>query len=259
MKLRGKAAIVTGASRGLGREISLSLAEAGASICLVARDEAELAKVAKLATSAGAQGVLTIVADLSSVDEPARVVAETVEAFGSLDILVNNAGNTKRGDFLTLTDEDHLSGFALKYHATVRFCRSAWPHLVASQGSIVNISGIGAHTPEAEFTVGGPVNSAIINFSKALSKAAVSGFPRVNTICPGPILTDRLNARVAKIAEQERVTQPVAQEILRKQLGVDRFGEAKDIADAVLYLCLDSAKYVQGSVLTVDGGATPGI
>src|SRR3546814_13973081 len=109
-------------------------------------------------------------ADLSVAAEPERVVRAAVDRFGRLDILVNNAGATKRGDFLALTDADHLDGFALKYHATVRFCRAAWPHLVAAGGAVVNISGIGAQTPDAEFTIGGPVNSALLNFTKALAQ-----------------------------------------------------------------------------------------
>src|SRR5690606_24877835 len=145
--------IVTGASRGLGRAIALRLAAQGVIPVLVARSGARLEGVAAEALERGAPDAVAIAADLAEAGEPERVVQAAITRFGRIDILVNNAGATKRGDFLDLSDGDHLSGFALKYHATVRFCRSAWPHLARASGVIVNIAGVGAQTPDAEFTI----------------------------------------------------------------------------------------------------------
>lgn len=250
-------AIITGASRGLGRAIALDLAAAGYGVALTARDAAALEAVAQDCTKAGAPVALTYPADLSQPGEPARVVDEVMKQTGRIDALVNNAGDTQRGDFLTLTDEQHLSGFALKYHATVRFCRAAWPHLEASKGAVVNISGIGALTPEPEFTIGGPVNSAMINFSKAASKRP--GAPRVNVVCPGHIETDRLSRRIDVYAEKHGLSREAAAEEMRAELGIAQFGQPGDISAMVRYLCSDQARYITGAVFTVDGGATPGI
>ncbi len=254
-----KTAIVTGASKGLGRAIAIELGRAGMAVLVAARTAEALETVAGDAKAAGAPDALAFPADLTEQDAPARAVARAVEAWGRLDVLVNNAGDTKRGDFLTLADEDHLSGFALKYHATVRFCRAAWPHLVDSAGSIVNISGIGAHTPARDFTIGGPVNSALINFSKALSKRAEGGKPRVNVVCPGAIETERLTKRIKAHAAETGLDLDAAREAMRIKAGVERYGRPQDIADMVRFLCSDAASYVHGTVVTVDGGATPGI
>ena len=256
-----RAAIVTGASRGIGKAVALALAAEGVAVALAARSADALEQAAAECRAAGAPEALVVASDLSRSDEPARVVAAAVERFGRLDILVNNAGATKRGDFLEVADEDHLSGFALKYHATVRFCRAAWPHLAhgggGAGGVIVNIAGIAAQTPDPEFTVGGPVNAAILNFTKALSKRTDGGV-RVNALCPGHIVTDRLQSRIDAHAAAHRLGPAEAREALREHYGIQRFGEAQDIAAMVVFLCSGRAAYVHGTTVTVDGGATPG-
>ena len=264
MATEGRAAIVTGASRGIGRAIGLALAAEGVAVALAARGADALERTAEECRAAGAPDALAVPSDLSQADEPARVVAAAVDRFGRLDILVNNAGATKRGDFLELADEDHLSGFALKYHATVRFCRAAWPHLVRAGGAavgggvIVNIAGIAAQTPDPEFTVGGPVNAAILNFTKALSKRTDGGV-RVNALCPGHIVTDRLQSRIDAHAAAHGLERAEAREALRQSYGIQRFGEPQDIAAMVAFLCSEQAAYVHGTTVTVDGGATPGV
>lgn len=254
-----KTAIVTGASKGLGRAIAVELGRSGYAVVLVARDREGLEETAKAASAAGAPKTLCITADLSKPDEPAFVVGEAMKQFGNIDVLVNNAGATKRGDFLSLSEEDFISGFALKFHATVRFCREAWAPLAASKGSIINISGIGAHTPEPDFTIGGSVNSALINFTKAIAKRASADGIRVNTLCPGHIVTDRLEARIKVLAKDKGVSFEEAREIMRAAQHIDRYGTPEEIAGVVAFLCSDKASYIHGTVMTVDGGATPGI
>lgn len=257
--LGAKVALITGASRGLGKAIALRFAAAGYRIALTARNESDLEQVAKDAEIVGAPECLSLPADLSTPTAPGRVVEATVARFGRCDVLVNNAGDTLRGDFLELADEDHLSGFALKYHGTVRFCRSAWPHLESSNGVIINIAGVGAQTPDPSFTIGGPVNAAIINFSKALAKRARTSRPRINVVCPGHIVTERLHQRITKLADHEGLSFEDAREKLRESLGIARFGEPDDIARTVLFLASNESSYVHGTTVVVDGGATPGI
>ncbi|WP_413204590.1 SDR family oxidoreductase [Rhodospirillum sp. A1_3_36] len=254
-----RVAIVTGASRGIGRAIVLALAAEGMALSLAARDAEALEAVKTEALAKGAPEVLCFPGDLTETEVPAQIVSETVSILGGLDVLINNAGATKRGDFLELSDTDHLDGFALKYHAAVRFCRAAWPHLTHDRGVILMISGIGAHTPRADFTVGGPVNSAMINFAKALAHKAGGGAPRVNVVCPGHVVTDRLAFRVQAHAEATGLSLDDAREALREAAGIARYGTPEDIAAMVAFLCSDAASYVHGAVLNVDGGATPGL
>ena len=141
----GKAAIVTGSSKGIGRAIAVRLARDGASVVLTARDQALLDQaVGEIRAEGGKAAAIAL--DLRMPDAPAALVKFAVKGFGRLDIVVANAGATKRGDFLELTDEDWMDGFALKFFGHVRLTRAAWPHLKASSGSLLNISGAGGRT-----------------------------------------------------------------------------------------------------------------
>jgi NAD(P)-dependent dehydrogenase (short-subunit alcohol dehydrogenase family) len=195
-------------------------------------------------------------ADLRDQETPAAVVAAAVERFGQLDLLVNNAGATKRGDFLALPDSDWSDGFALKFFGAMRCCRAAWPHLRASRGSIVNIVGVGGRTGSAEFTIGGSVNAALLNLTKALADRGVQDGVRVNAINPGSIATDRLQVRIQNFASQHGLDSSAAIQELARAQKVARFGQPSEIASAVAFLASVQAQYCQGAILDIDGGQT---
>ena len=121
------------------------------------------------------------------------------------------------------------------------------------------MAGVAAQTPDAGFTIGGPVNSALLNFTKALACRAQAEGIRVNALCPGHIVTDRLQTRIDAHAAQHRMTAAEARGALRVSYGIHRFGEVGDIAAMVAFLCSDRASYVHGATIVVDGGATPGL
>lgn len=256
----GKVAVVTGASRGIGREIALEMARQGAHVVLAARTADALQEVAREIEAMGkGQQALAIPADLSEPDTPARIVGEAVRRFGRMDFLVNNAGGTKRGPFLEMAEQDIQDGFGLKYHGTRRFCKEAWPHLKAVEGCIVNIAGAAAFTPVAEFTAGGPVNSALINLSKAIAEQGIRDGVRINVICPGDVETGRLAGRIDRFAADRGLGREEAAREMLKAKGIRRFGQPQDIAAMTVFLCAPQASYVHGAVITVDGGATRGI
>ncbi len=257
--LAGKSAIVTGASRGIGAAIALALAGHGARVMLTARDHDLLMRQAdEIDRQTGVRPAF-LAGDLRLAETCQRVVTGAVDQFGGLDILVNNAGATRRGPFLEMADEDYLDGFALKFHAAVRLCRLSWEHLKRRNGSLVNISGIAARTPGPDFTVGGPVNAAVVNFTKAIAEQGLRDGVRVNAINPGHIATDRLQTRIQRIAAEHGASLAEAEDIARRQYGIGSFGEAADIANVVAFLCSDQAAYVHGATIDVDGGATKGI
>ena len=252
LQLNGKVAIVTGASRGIGRSIAQVLAAEGVRLVLVARSKDQLEEVA----ASCPVDTLVQAADLRVPEAPAAVVAASVAHFGWIDLLVNNAGATKRGDFLTLPDTDWSDGFALKFFGAMRLSRAAWPYLQQRRGAIVNIAGVGGRTGSAEFTIGGSVNAALLNLTKSLADRGIKDGIRVNAINPGGILTERLQTRVKSYAVEHSIEEAAAPVRMAQSLGVARFGEPEEIARTVAFLASPLAGYCQGSIIDVDGGQT---
>jgi len=250
--LRGKVAIVTGASRGIGRAIAEELSREGARLVLAARSTDLLLEVA---AACGAEA-LPFAADLRSAAAPRALVEFALEKFGRIDLLVNNAGATRRGDFLELPDADWEDGFALKFHASMRCARAAWPHLARAGGSIVNIAGVGGRTGSAEFAIGGAVNAALLNLTKVLADRGVADGVRVNAINPGSIETDRLALRIAGHADRHGLPLAEAASALAREQRIARFGKPAEIAAAVAFLASPRAGFCQGAVLDIDGGQT---
>jgi len=251
-KLSGKVAIVTGASRGIGRSIAQTLAAEGMKLTLAARSKDQLDALA----SSLKTDCLVQVVDLRMPDTPAAVVDATIKKFGVIDVLVNNAGATKRGDFFELTDEDWADGFALKFFGAMRLSRASWKHLMASRGTIVNIIGIGGRTGSAEFTIGGSVNAAFRLFTKALADRGVKDGVRVNAINPGFIKTERLETRLKTFADENKIPLAQAETQMAKATGVARFGDPSEVANAVAFLASPVSAYCHGSLLDIDGGQT---
>jgi 3-oxoacyl-[acyl-carrier protein] reductase len=194
--------------------------------------------------------------DLREPDAAEALIAAAMAGFGRIDLLVNNAGATRRGDFLVLDDEDWQDGFALKFFGAMRCCRAAWPHLQASRGGIVIVSGIGGRTGSAEFTIGGAVNAALLNLTKALADRGTRDGIRVNAINPASIATERLTARVRAAAEVQGIAEVSAAERLAQAMGVARFGRPEEIAAVVAFLASPRSAYCHGAIIDVDGGQT---
>ena len=252
LKLSGKVAIVTGASRGIGRAIAQTLAAEGMKIVAVARSKDQLDDLAaSLKTDSLVQAV-----DLRNREAAAAVVAAASARFGAIDLLVNNAGATKRGDFFELTDADWDDGFALKFFGAMRLSRAAWPHLQASRGAIVNIIGIGGRTGSADFAIGGSVNAACRLLTKALADRGVRDGVRVNAINPGSIKTERLDIRLKSFAEEHGIDIADAERQMAKSSGVGRFGQPSEIAAAVAFLASPQCGFCHGALLDIDGGQT---
>ena len=255
LDLRGQAAIVTGGSKGIGRAIAQRLAQEGMDIAIAARDARQLQRVKSEIEGPGRR-VLVQVGDLMEPGACQILVAAAAEAFGRIDLVVNNAGATKRGDFLELNDNDWAAGFGLKFMAAVRVSRAAWPHLMRNNGSIINIAGVGGRAGNAEFTIGGSVNSAMMNLTKALADRGVTDGVRVNCINPGSIVTDRLTLRVERVMAEHKLSYDDAYDRLLKETGVARFGTVEEIAAAAAFLASRHAGYFNGALLDIDGGWT---
>ncbi len=243
---------MTGASRGIGAAIARTLAAQKMKLVLVARSEALLSALAEeLETEC-----VVLARDLREPEAPLHVVAKTLAHFGRVDALVNNAGAAKRGDFLELTEADWEDGFALKFFGAMRLCRASWKELQGSHGAIVNIAGIGGRTASAEFAIGGAVNAAVMNLTKALAHRGSADGVRVNGINPGTIATERLQARVKAVAEERKLTHEAAAVDMAHSSGVARFGRPEEVAQIAAFLLSSKSSYMHGAIVDVDGGQT---
>jgi len=253
--LEGKIAIVTGASKGIGRAIALRLAQDGATLVLTARTDAELAKVASKIKMGGGKAT-HLGGDLRDPAIPAAVVNAALDAHGGIDIVVNNAGATKHGDFFELTEADWTDGFALKFYGAVRLTRAAWPHLKARHGSLLNIIGIGGRTPTAEFTIGGSVNAACLAFTKAMAEIGIRDGVQVNAINPGRVMTERFKPTLAEEAKLHGGDENAAVQAIVHKAKIVRLGQPEDIASLAAFMLSLHSRYMQGAMIDIDGGQT---
>jgi 3-oxoacyl-[acyl-carrier protein] reductase len=255
VNLQGQVAIVTGAGRGIGRAIALKLGTEGYRVVVTARTAVELEQVVREIQAEGG-GATPIALDLREPAAAGRIVEHAVKEFGSLGILINNAGATRRGEFVRLTDEDWADSFALKFFGAVRLTRAAWPHLKAANGSVVFISGAGGRTPGAEFAAGGTVNAALLSLTKALAEAGLQDGIQVNAINPGAVRTGRLSQRLAAMVRDLGIEPAKAEQRFVQDLKVTRIGEPQDIANLVAFVVGPGGRFLHGSLIDMDGGAT---
>ena len=233
--LDGKLALVTGASRGIGRAIAEELARAGASVVVGYRsgkDEAE-----ELAAAIGGRAIQ---ADVSNADEAKRLVDES----GDIDVLVNNAGLTRDGLLARMSDDDWRTVIETNLSSVFYTCRAVTrPMMKKRGGSIINISSIvGVHGNWGQTNYGAS-KAGIIGFTKSLARELGSRNVRANVVAPGYVKT-----QLTDVLPEE------ATEAMLSNTPLGRLGEPEDIAGAVRFLCSDAASFITGEVLLVDGG-----
>ena len=254
--LKGKVALVTGASGGIGTAIATELAREGVDLCLTAREPNKLEEVAGAIAKISGRRAAVLAGDLREPDVSPAAVAAAIAAFNRLDILVNCAGDTKRGDFLKLTEEDWSGGFSVKFHGCVRMTRTAWPHLRQAQGAVINIVGVGSRFGSAEFAIGGAVNVALLNFTKVMADIGIRDGVRVNAINPGLIETDRLARNIARLMLEHSCSREDAVSRMLAPRGTTRFGRPEEIGWLAAFLTSPKAGFIQGAIVDIDGGAT---
>ncbi|ARQ02579.1 SDR family NAD(P)-dependent oxidoreductase [Pseudorhodoplanes sinuspersici] len=254
----GKVVVITGGSRGIGRGIAEAFAREGAQTVIASTSERNLETAAQAIVATGGPHPVTAALDLRKLSDCEKLYALVRKGLGRCDILINNAGATKAGNFLELSDESWLDGFALKFFGCVRLSRLFWPMLKDAQGHVVNIGGGAARSPSADFLIGGSCNAAMANFTKGLSRLGMKEGVNVNIIHPGLTATDRVQDLFAQraTAAGKTVGEISAQAVARD--GIKRMGEPADIAELILFLCSEKGRHIQGAAIPVDGGSQPG-
>ena len=239
-----KVALITGAARGIGKEIAMCLAKEGYDIALNYRSDSDsLIKVKEEIESNGVKCLL-VKADVSKFEDSENMVKETIEEFGKIDVLVNNAGITKDTLFLRMKEEDFKSVVDVNLVGTFNVTKNVVPYMMkARQGRIINISsvvGISGNAGQANYSAS---KAGIIGFTKSLAKELASRNILVNAVAPGFIKTDMTD--VLKEEQKQAILNVVP---LRRE------GEAKEVANVVKFLSGDDSSYITGQVINIDGG-----
>lgn len=253
--LKGRFALVTGGSMGIGKAAALALAAEGCRVAIAARGAEALAQ------AAGEIGGETtaVRADCTRPEDIRRMVEEVLGRFGRIDILVNSIGAAKSGDFLALSDEDWRESLELKLFGIVRACREVVPHMRRRRwGRIVNVIGHRGRQPESQAMPAGVANAGLINFTKALADEVVRDGILVNGVSPCPMETRRLDYMVRAKASMMGISEDAARAEFLRDIPIGRFARPEEIAPLIAFLASGRNSYVTGTTIAIDGGATRG-
>ncbi len=249
LNLHNKTAIITGASKGIGRAIAHNLAEEGCHLHLAARTEADLAAVRDAICAKHQVRVTLHPLDLSDGENARRLAAACADA----DILVNNAGAIPGGAMDVVDEALWRKAWDLKVFGYINMCREMYAHMKArGRGVIINVIGTGGERPTASYIAGGAGNAALMAFSRALGAASANDGIRVVAVNPGATATERLLAMAQGMAGG--VESPAWKKRMA-ELPFGRPGKPEEVADLVVFLASERASYISGTVITIDAGA----
>jgi 3-oxoacyl-[acyl-carrier protein] reductase len=246
-------AIVTGASQGIGRATAVRLSKDFSVIVLAARNAEALNETAAAVGKNGAK-FLALPLDLRNPEAAKVLVKTTLDQFGRIDALVNIAGAVPQIDLLDMTDEQWEDGLALKLHGARRITVAAWEALKKSKGSVIFTSGNSALAPKSAFGAVATINAAVVALAKAFSERGVKDGVQVNSVLPGPVLTNRRLTYMEKYAPAHNLTVEEALVKFPLDAGISRYGKPEEIADLMAFLVSPAARWMTGSAIRMDGG-----
>jgi 3-oxoacyl-[acyl-carrier protein] reductase len=245
--LKGKVAMVSGASRGLGRAMALRFAAEGCRLSLCARGKEGIERVAQEVQNSGAE-VTALAGDVTNEVDARRWVEETQKRFGRVDIVINNVGGSRPGGNLSASREDWQSGFALNFFSALDVCRLVVP-LMSSQksGCVINIASVYGREWGGPMTYNA-AKAAMISLSKEMARELAPQGIRVNSVAPGSILFPGGSWEKRQQENPEGIAA-----FVKAELPFGRFGKPEEVADVVVFLASDRAQWVSGACITVDG------
>jgi len=239
--MKRNVAIVTGASQGIGRATALRLAKDFSFVVLAARNGEALKEVAKAVDQAGAEA-LPLTLDLREPAADKTLVDETLKRFSRIDALINIAGAVPQIDLLEMTDAQWDDGMSLKLHGARRITIHAWNALKESKGSVVFTSGNSAEAPKSAYAAVATINAAIVALARAFAERGIKDGVQVNSVLPGPVLTNRRKTYMEKYAPAHNMTFDEAMQKFPAEAGITRYGQPEEIADLMAFLVSSQAK-----------------
>ncbi|TDI34589.1 MAG: SDR family oxidoreductase [Acidobacteria bacterium] len=258
--LAGKVALVTGASRGLGKAVAESLAAEGAHVVVASRDQLILEAAADDVRRQALGDVLAFPTDVTKEEDVRRLVDAATERFGRIDILVANAGGPPTSRFETTDLEAWRQGLELNLLSTIHLCRAVVPGMRERRsGRIVAIASISVKQPVDGLILSNTVRSGVVGLMKSLSNELAPHGIGVNVACPGYTKTDRLVDLAERMGQQDGVPKEAIFKRWTDQIPMGRLGEPEEFASVVTFLCSERASYVSGTCLQIDGGAVKGV
>lgn len=247
----GKAAVITGSSKGIGRETAEQMVKLGAKVMLVARGETALKEAADELSQYGE--VAYIAQDITEAGAGEIIVEAVIKAFGRLDILVNNAGSSFAENFEDVELSDWEQDIDLKVMSAVKMSKAALPHLKKQGGAVLNLTAVMGKTPQPNSLPTTVSRSAGLALTKAMSKDLGKYNLRVNAVCIGLIRSDQIEKRWQKQAPDLSWEEFSARSGEKIPLG--RIGNTAEAANVITFLCSDLASYVSGTAVNIDGGS----
>jgi 3-oxoacyl-[acyl-carrier protein] reductase len=255
LELKGRIAIVGGASKGLGRACAQALAAEGAGVTLCSRSQSDLDKAAQEIRHTTGAEVLAFAGDLDRYETIRDLVAATVERFGRLDILVNNSGGPPLARAHNATEEQWATAIQRSLLFFARMSREALPHLKRSgRGRIINILAATVYNPIANLALSGVTRLGVVAFAKSLADEVGRDGILVNNVCPGSILTERMLSNVTARAKELGISVDDALAQRAAETAVGRVGEPSELAHLVAFLASSRSSYITGTTMLVDGG-----
>ncbi len=259
MRLQGKIAVITAASKGLGKGIALRFAQEGAKLLIASRNEENIRTTAEEIRDATGAEVIALAADVSKKADVDKLIETVRASYGSLDILVNNAGGPPAGTFLDFDDAAWEKAFELNLMSVVRVTRGLLPMMMEKNyGRIINITSAGVKQPIPNLILSNSIRAAVNGFSKTLSQEMAPYGILVNNLAPGRIDTDRVRELDQIAANKLGISQEAAKDNWTKQIPVGRYGEVEEFANVALFLASEESSYISGQIYVVDGGLVKG-